>query len=187
MRMPLAILLFVAASLVTATAQDSASRQEKYVAFRADEPMTPDEHQSLLLSARKAGLKPVEDRALQREGLLVFEVPDDPALVEKSGKMFYGMRRVPVREFRGVLSVPTGNFYLRFKDHVTPEVARKRITDLGFKVVTPNSDRSSLLVVEGTGLPADRDRELARLKKLQELLYVAPNDIPLRIPASSAK
>ena len=139
MRLPLDVLLFVAASLVTGTAQDSASKQDKdkYVAFRADELMTPDERQSLLASATKAGLKPVEDRALQRGGLLVFEVPADPALAEKSGRIFSGMLRVPIREFRGVLSVHTGSYYLRFKDHVTPAVARTRIRALGFKVVTP--------------------------------------------------
>jgi hypothetical protein len=185
--MPLATVLFVAASVVTGAAQEATSTPDKFVAFRVTEPMTPDECHSLLLNATKAGLTPVEDRALQRAGLLVFELPEDPALVEKSGKIFSGMRRVPVREFRGVLSVHTGNFYLRFKDHITLAAARKRVADLGFKVVTPESDRSSLLVVRGTGLPTDRDRELTRLKTLQDLLYVAPDDIPLHIPASPAK
>ena len=172
---------------MTGTAQEAAPTPDKYLAFQVPNLMTSEERRSLFQSAADAGLKTLKDAALEREGLLVIERPEDPALVEKNVHIFSSMRPVPIREFRGVLSVPAGNFYLRFKGNVTSAVARKRLTDLGFKVITPGSDQSSVLVVEGTGRPADRDRELATLKTLPELLYVAPNDIPLRIPASSPK
>ena len=133
------------------------------------------------------GIKVLESSALQRDGIIVFEYPDDPALRKKLDEMFSGMLRIPIRKFRGVLSVSTGYFYLRFQNQVPLEVARKRIAEKGFKIVTPDPRPGSFLVVEGSRLPADREKELARLKKLEGLLYVASDDIPLPVGTSQSK
>jgi hypothetical protein len=153
-------------------------QKDVYVAYSVAN-LTAAERATVITDARRIGFTPVQDEALDREGLLVLGVPDRVKPSEEAVKAFSRLTRVPVREYRGVLSVPSGNFYLRFKANVPPTLARQRIQALGFKVLTPLADSSSLLVVEGTGQPADRDRELAKLQKLHELLYVAPDDIPL--------
>jgi hypothetical protein len=154
---------------------------KQYVAYREGSPTTPIERDELVKNATAAGLKPVKDSALERAGLWVFEI-EDAVRAAASAALFKTMERVPVNEFRGVLSVPTGRFYLRFAEGVPTATARKRIESLGFKIVTPASDSAAVLVVEGTGRAVDRSRELNRLKKLDQLVYVAPNDIPLRLP-----
>jgi hypothetical protein len=173
--------------LTAASAQETAAAPQKYVAYQAKPTMTAEERRALVESATHAGLEPIEDRALEQEGLLVFELPADHAVANSSIKLFRGLQRVPVNEYHGVLSVPTGSFYLRFDRKVSQAQARQRIQALGFKVITPPSDTSQLLVVEGTGQPADRDRELAILKRLQEILYVVPADLPLRVSKSLVK
>jgi hypothetical protein len=175
-----------ATALAQAPASSTSGQAPIYVAYRASQSMAAGERQEIRRKAASAGLKPVEDGALEREGLMVFEATDHRQ-VNNNEHLFTGMLRVPVQEYHGVLSVPTGNFYLRFKDEVTPTVARKRVEAMGFKVLTPTSDPGSLLVVEGTGLPADRTRELEKLNQLHELLYVAPNDIPLKVRAPSGR
>jgi hypothetical protein len=176
------VLAWWAASLAPVAAAQQGSPSPNYLAYRTDSTSTVAARSELVKKAVDAGLRPLEDSALDREGLLVFEVVDLSA-VEKSADLFKKMERIPINEFRGVLSVPTGSFYLRFKDDVTPAAARKRVEALGFKLLTPPADRGSLLVVEGSKRPLDQKRELDRLKKLQQLLFVAPNDIPLRVPA----
>jgi hypothetical protein len=181
-RTRLAVALFVALGVARGFAQAPARQAPAdpaaFFAYRADPATPPETRRHVVEKAIEAGLTPVEDWALERQGLLVFKA-DDPTLVDKTRTLFTGMLSVPIREFRGVLSVPTGNFYLRFRQEVSQATARKRVEALGFKVLTPPTDRSSLLVVERSGLPVNRDRELALLKNLSELLYVAPNDIPL--------
>lgn len=169
-------------SVETPVASQSEKGRQGYVAYREDATATPTEREEMLKKAAAAGLKPLKDSALERAGLWVFEV-EDTAIADSSAALFKTMQRVPINEFRGVLSVPTGNFYLRFADNVSIATARKRVEALGFKILTPPSDIGPVLVVEGTGRSLDRQRELSRLKKLDQLLYVAPNDIPLRIPA----
>lgn len=160
----------------------SAQTSRDYVAYRADSTSTPGKREELLKKAPTAGLKPVKDGALERAGLWVFEIEDAALAASNAASLFKEMKRVPVNEFRGVLSVPTGNYYLRFAVGVSSTTARKRVEALGFKVLTPSVDGGTLLVVEGTGDARDRQRELNRLKKLDQILYVAPNDIPLRVP-----
>jgi hypothetical protein len=174
-------------NLTGASAQDAAAAPQKYVAYQAKPTMTAEERRALVESATHAGLEPIEDRALEQEGLLVFQLPANDAVPNSSTKLFQGLQRVPLNEYHGVLSVPTGRFYLRFESKVSRAEARQRIQALGFKIMTPASDTSQLLVVEGTGQPADRDRELAILKRLREVLYVAPADLPLRVSKSPVK
>lgn len=176
-----AVVLGLCLAVPPVKAQPSPSRQD-YVAYRAAPAATPAERDELLKKALTAGLKPVEDSALARAGLWVFEV-ENAALAAKNAALFEAMERVPINEYRGVLSVPTGNYYLRFAAGISSATARQRVEALGFKILTPSTDSNSLLVVEGTGRSADRQRELNRLKALNQVLYVAPNDIPLRIPA----
>lgn len=182
-------MLFVAAGSWPAGAQTAApnpSSERNYIAYRTTQPTTSEARRQAVEAAAAAGLSPVVDGALDRAGLLVFRA-DNPALVEKGNDLFAGLLRVPIREYRGLLSVYAGNFYLRFQDEVSAGVARKRVEALGFKVLTPSTDTGRLLVVQGTGLPGERERELARLKELQQLLYVAPNDIALKVPKSTSK
>jgi hypothetical protein len=154
------------------------------VAYRLDAKTTPTARSELLRKVKEAGLEPLRDDALDRAGLLVFETAH-PSVLERTSALFRNMERVPINEFRGVVSVPTGNFYLRFTEDVTPATARKRVEALGFKVLTPATDSSSLLVVEGSKRPLDRQKELERLRQLEQLIFVAPNDIAL--PSSRAK
>lgn len=163
-------------------AAQSVQGSQDYVAYRAESSTTLAQLDELLKRAVAAGLKPFKDTALEREGLWVFAI-ENAALAARNDDLFKGMERVPVNEFRGVLSVPAGNFYLRFAAGVSAATARKRVEAIGFKVLTPPTDTGTVLVVEGTGRAADRQSELNRLKKLDQVLYVAPNDIPLRIPA----
>lgn len=185
----LAILGFLAVGLVPGRGQDSQTdgTRPKYLAFRTHEPMTSDRWQTLLKDAATFGIKPIETRDLQREGILVFETPEDPTLLKKIDKRFSRLTPVPVREFRGVVSVSSGCFYLQFQDQVPLDVVRKRISDAGFKIVTPDLSMGSVIAVEGSRLPADRERELAKLKKLPELLYAAPDDIPLPVRKSPGR
>ena len=117
--------------------------------------------------AAEKGLAVIEDSSLDQKGLLVFAMPDDPTMVARARSLFRGLAHT-IKEYRGVLSVPTGSFYLRFNKGVSNSEARRRIRALGFKVTTPMSDTTTLLVVEGTGYPGERDRELAILKGLPD-------------------
>jgi hypothetical protein len=78
-----------------------------------------------------------------------------------------------------VLSVSSGYFYLQFQDQVPLDEVRKRLSGAGFKIITPDPAPGTVIVVGGSRLPADRERELAKLKKLPDLLYAAPHDISL--------
>ena len=177
----MAVALALCLGVAAVKAQPDPPRRD-YVAYRAATVTPPAERDELLKKAITAGLKPLEDTALTRAGLWVFEV-ENAALAAKNAALFKAMERVPINEYRGVLSVPTGNYYLRFAEGISAATARLRVEALGFKILTPSTDSGSLLVVEGTGRSADRQRELNRLKALNQVLYVAPNDIPLRIPA----
>jgi hypothetical protein len=180
----LIVMVLLVAGLASQAESQTDPPSPAYVAFRVEASTTPAQRRELLRKVKEAGLEPLENDALERAGLLVFEtgrlaVRDDAPAVLRH------MEPVPVTEFRGVLSVPTGSFYLRFQEDVAPAVARKRVEALGFKVVTPAADSSSLLVVEGSKRPLDRQQELQRLRQLDQLMFVAPHDIAL--PTSGSR
>jgi hypothetical protein len=172
------LVLALVLALTTVSAQAA-----NYLAYRLDDrSVTEGEWNQVLIQAENLGITLLRSPEIYQNRILAFE--ESQASSEQTWLTTLSrMTPLPVNEFRGVFSVSTGRFYLRFKAEVFGIEAKSRLEASGFTVLTPESDLAAeaLIVVEGTRSPANEASELAVLQQLPDLLFVAVNRVPLLV------
>ena len=157
-----------------------------FQAFQIQDWVSAESRKKLIDGLHDAGVEPVESYALKHHHILAFETPSDD-VKSKVRRLVSGLKAIPVMEYEGIFSVYTGYFFLRFKESVSMETARKRILDAGFRIVSPHVEPRTFIGVERSRLPENRNAELEMLKKLPDLLYVSPDDVPLQTESLKLK
>jgi hypothetical protein len=157
-----------------------------FQAYQMQGSLSAESRKKLVEALNAAGVKPVESYALDHHRILAFETPSG-VLEQKVSRLVSGLKAIPVLEYKGIFSVHTGYFFLQFKNSVPLETARKRILDAGFRIASPRLEPRTFIVVERSRLPENRDAELEMLKKLPDLLYVSPDDVPLQVSPPAVK